>query len=107
MRRAESLHLFGIFLQKNVSTASRAGHNRRSKREIKIMENETDEEKQFEVVVNNEEQYSIWPKGRPLPSGWQTIGKSSSKKECLDYIGAVWTDMRPKSLRVRMEEKNR
>ncbi|MCC6606159.1 MAG: MbtH family NRPS accessory protein [Anaerolineae bacterium] len=57
----------------------------------------------FNVVVNHEEQYSVWPAERELPLGWTTVGKSGSKQECLDYIEEVWTDMRPLSLRQTME----
>lgn len=53
----------------------------------------------YNVVMNDEEQYSIWPAGRELPDGWREVGKSGSKQECLDHIGEVWTDMTPKSLR--------
>jgi MbtH protein len=56
----------------------------------------------FNVVVNHEEQYSIWPADRELPAGWRAVGKSGTKKECLAYIEEVWTDMRPLSLRQRM-----
>jgi MbtH protein len=55
------------------------------------------------VVVNHEEQYSIWPDYKDIPNGWRSVGKSGTKKECLDYIGQVWTDMRPLSLRRKME----
>ncbi|MEO8673044.1 MAG: MbtH family NRPS accessory protein [Tahibacter sp.] len=61
-------------------------------------------EPQFEVVVNHEEQYSIWMLGRELPLGWKTVGKSGSKDECLAYIKEVWTDMRPRSLREHMDK---
>lgn len=54
---------------------------------------------QYKVVLNDEEQYSIWPAGRPNPLGWQDEGTSGTKEECLDRIDAVWTDMRPLSLR--------
>ena len=57
----------------------------------------------YTVVKNVEEQYSIWPSERALPLGWSTVGKSGSKKECLDYIETVWTDMRPLSLRKQMD----
>lgn len=57
----------------------------------------------YEVVLNDEEQYSIWPAHREIPAGWRTAGKSGSKQECLDYVNEVWTDMRPKSLRDRMD----
>jgi MbtH protein len=51
------------------------------------------------VVVNDEEQYSIWPASRPVPAGWRPGGVTGSKAECLDHIATVWTDMRPASLR--------
>jgi uncharacterized protein YbdZ (MbtH family) len=54
------------------------------------------------VVVNDEEQYSIWPEGRELPAGWRAEGTSGSKEICLDHIEKVWTDMRPRSLRERL-----
>ena len=57
----------------------------------------------YQVVVNHEEQYSIWPADRENPSGWRVVGKSGLKAECLDYIKEVWTDMRPLSLRKRMD----
>jgi MbtH protein len=53
----------------------------------------------FKVVVNHEEQYSIWPEHKVVPSGWREIGKSGSKQECLSHVKEVWTDMRPLSLR--------
>ena len=59
------------------------------------------------VVVNHEEQYSIWPAGRENPLGWTSVGKSGLKAECLEYIKEVWTDMRPLSLRKKMEQAAR
>ncbi|MFI7020079.1 MbtH family protein [Streptomyces sp. NPDC050164] len=56
------------------------------------------------VVCNHEEQYSIWWNDRPLPAGWRAAGKTGTREECLAYIDAVWTDMRPLSLRRWMEE---
>ncbi len=61
----------------------------------------------YKVVVNHEEQYSIWPDHRELPLGWTDAGKSGTKAECLEYIKEVWTDMRPLSLRKKMEETER
>jgi MbtH protein len=58
-----------------------------------------DENSQYKVVVNHEEQYSIWPVERNNPLGWRDAGKSGSKAECLAYIEEVWTDMRPLNLR--------
>ncbi|MGH9348266.1 MAG: MbtH family protein [Vicinamibacterales bacterium] len=57
----------------------------------------------YRVVVNHEEQYSIWPVDRDLPNGWRDGGKQGLKPECLAYISEVWTDMRPLSLRKKME----
>ncbi|MGE5499041.1 MAG: MbtH family protein [Syntrophothermus sp.] len=57
----------------------------------------------YKVVVNHEEQYSIWPADRENALGWFDVGKAGSKQECLDYIKEVWTDMRPLSLRKKME----
>lgn len=56
----------------------------------------------YKVVVNHEEQYSIWPANQESPLGWQDAGKAGSKEECLAYIQQVWTDMRPLSLRRKM-----
>ena len=61
----------------------------------------------YKVVVNHEEQYSIWPAERENPLGWKDADKSGSKAECLAYIKEVWTDMRPLSLRKKMEEAAR
>ncbi len=58
----------------------------------------------YKVVVNHEEQYSIWPADQKNPKGWRDAGKSGLKKECLAYIKEVWTDMRPLSLRKKMED---
>jgi MbtH protein len=57
----------------------------------------------YRVVVNHEEQYSIWPDGRDIPAGWREAGPSGTKEECLAYIKEVWTDIRPLSLRTRMD----
>lgn len=58
----------------------------------------------FQVVVNDEEQYSVWPSDRELPLGWRTAGFEGPKQACFDHIDDVWTDMRPLSLRRAMEE---
>ena len=58
----------------------------------------------YKAVVNHEEQYSIWPADRENPLGWRDAGTTGTKTECLEYIKEVWTDMRPLSLRKRMEE---
>ena len=57
----------------------------------------------YKVVVNHDEQYSIWPADRPNPLGWQEVGRSGSKSDCLAYVEQVWTDLRPLSLRRRMD----
>ncbi len=62
-----------------------------------------DEDRIFQVVMNDEEQYSIWPAGREIPNGWRAVGPSGRKAECLAHIDEVWTDMRPLSLRKAMD----
>ena len=57
----------------------------------------------YKVVVNHEEQYSIWSEKRENPAGWKDAGMVGTKAECLAYIDEVWTDMRPLSLRQRMD----
>jgi MbtH protein len=59
---------------------------------------------QFAVVVNDEEQYSIWAAGQDPPAGWRRAGFTGAKADCLAHIDQVWTDMRPRSLRVAMGE---
>ena len=56
----------------------------------------------YRVVINHEEQYSIWPADRELPLGWEDAGFSGQKDACLAHIQEVWTDMRPLSLRKQM-----
>ncbi|VAW39687.1 MbtH-like NRPS chaperone [hydrothermal vent metagenome] len=60
--------------------------------------------KVYKVVVNHEEQYSIWSAEREIPIGWRDVGKQGSKEYCLHYIEEVWIDMRPLSLRKKMAE---
>jgi MbtH protein len=62
-----------------------------------------DDDTIYNVVVNHEEQYSIWPADREKPLGWSDVGKTGRKLECLAYINEVWTDMRPLSLRRQMD----
>ena len=56
----------------------------------------------YRVVVNHEEQYSLWPTGLDLPLGWREDGKTGTKAECLSYVNTIWVDMRPSSLRERL-----
>jgi len=64
---------------------------------------EAEDTRSYKVVVNHEEQYSIWPAEKQIPLGWKEAGKSGKKQECLAHIKEVWTDMRPLSLRKKME----
>ncbi|WP_340384810.1 MbtH family protein [Streptomyces sp. SS7] len=61
-----------------------------------------DDEQHYRVVVNAEEQYSIWPTDREIPRGWSQTGFDGPKELCLEHIAEVWTDMRPRSLRERL-----
>jgi MbtH protein len=63
------------------------------------MMNENEDTRTYQVVVNHEDQYSIWFADRELPAGWNGVGKQGSKAECLAHIKEVWTDLRPASLR--------
>ena len=65
---------------------------------------ETEDNTIYKVVLNHEEQYSIWPVDRENALGWNDAGKSGTKAECLEYIKEVWTDMRPLSLRKKMAD---
>jgi MbtH protein len=56
----------------------------------------------FLVVINEEEQYSIWPDFKAVPAGWTPVGEAAPKDQCLAYIDTHWTDMRPASLRRAM-----
>jgi MbtH protein len=64
----------------------------------------TEKTQLWNVVVNDEEQYSIWPDGREVPAGWRAVGQPAVKDDCLDYIERTWEDMRPLSLRRAMAE---
>jgi len=68
-----------------------------------MVQDEREDTTTYRVVVNHEEQYSIWPVDRDLPLGWRDGGKVGPKPECLAYINEVWTDMRPLSLRKKMD----
>lgn len=58
---------------------------------------------EHKVVVNDEDQYSIWPSDRAAPAGWRETGFSGDREQCLEHIESVWTDMRPRSLREAMD----
>ncbi len=70
--------------------------------EEKNME-DTEDTREYQVVINHEEQYSIWLANREPPNGWRKVGTKGSKRECLEYIKSVWTDLRPLSLRKALE----
>ncbi|MBB4864952.1 MbtH protein [Pseudomonas nitritireducens] len=57
----------------------------------------------YKVLVNGEEQYSLWPEYKEVPAGWREAGKQGNKAECLAFVEANWTDMRPLSLRQKMD----
>lgn len=58
----------------------------------------------YKVVINDEEQYSIWPTYKENPAGWRDEGKTGLKEECLEHIDNVWTDMRPRGLRAKLDD---
>lgn len=59
----------------------------------------------FKVLINHEEQYSLWPDYKTVPGGWRETGTRGPKQACLDYVEQVWTDMRPLSLRQAMDSQ--
>ena len=67
-----------------------------------MYQDDTDDQMTYRVVVNHDEQYSIWPADRPPAPGWSEAGKSGSRAACLAYVNEVWTDTRPLSLRIAM-----
>lgn len=62
----------------------------------------TEESGEYKVLINDEEQHSLWPVGKAVPDGWRPVGPVGTKAECLAYIEQMWTDMRPASLRRQM-----
>ncbi|HXL89164.1 MAG TPA: MbtH family NRPS accessory protein [Streptosporangiaceae bacterium] len=66
-----------------------------------------DDEVTYEVLRNDEDQYSLWLAGHDVPAGWYQVGKQGTKDECSVYVDEVWTDMRPRSLRERMDTEAR
>jgi MbtH protein len=68
------------------------------------MISEDEDNRLYKVVVNHEEQYSIWPADRDPPAGWRSVGSSAGKAECLEYVKRVWVDTRPLSLRLRQAQ---
>lgn len=62
------------------------------------------DERPYLVVINDEDQYSIWLEHRPLPAGWRAEGTRGSRAACLAHIDTAWTDMRPRSLRRKLAE---
>jgi MbtH protein len=60
--------------------------------------------REYQVLVNSEEQYSLWLAGQAIPNGWRQVGPTGQKQVCLDYVKEVWTDMRPLSVRKAMEK---
>ncbi|ATE55700.1 MbtH family protein [Actinosynnema pretiosum] len=63
-----------------------------------------DDTRRYAVVLNDEEQHSVWPADRDVPAGWRAEGFTGTRAECLAHVAEVWTDMRPLSLRLRMAE---
>jgi MbtH protein len=70
------------------------------------MNHDDDDTQTYKVVVNDEEQYSIWPADRPNPPGWRDEGTTGKKVDVLSHIKSIWTDMRPLSLRKKMDERS-
>lgn len=65
---------------------------------------EESDNRRYTVVINHDEQYSIWFQNREIPRGWIEVGVEGTKTDCLDYIEKVWVDMRPLRVRWQLEE---
>ena len=63
-----------------------------------------DEDGTFVVLVNDEDQHSLWPTFADVPGGWRTVFGAAARAECLAYVEENWTDMRPRSLREAMAD---
>ncbi|WP_299561097.1 MbtH family protein [uncultured Mycolicibacterium sp.] len=63
-----------------------------------------DENGRFLVLVNDEDQHSLWPAFADVPAGWRAVFGAATRAECLDYIERHWTDLRPRSLRAAMAD---
>lgn len=61
-----------------------------------------DDDATYQVLRNDEDQYSLWPADIDVPAGWYQVGKEGTREDCSAYVDEVWTDMRPRSLRERM-----
>ncbi|HVR21737.1 MAG TPA: MbtH family protein [Candidatus Polarisedimenticolia bacterium] len=66
----------------------------------------TETKRTYCVVMNSEEQYSLWPADRHIPLGWRTVGTTGSREECIAYIKETWVDMRPLSVRRQMSQSD-
>ena len=66
---------------------------------------QNDDARTYTVLVNDEEQYSLWLADLSVPAGWRAVGKVGTKQECLDHVRTVWIDMRPLSLRKAMSQR--
>lgn len=62
-----------------------------------------DDDARYQVLINDEEQYSLWLADHDIPAGWRAVGIEASKADCMAYVDEVWTDMRPRSLREQMD----
>ena len=87
--------------------AKRRNERQGTPRGLVVSEQSSIDEQAYKVVVNHEEQYSIWPAHKENPLGWKDGGLSGTKAACLEHINQIWTDMRPLSLRKKLEEMER
>jgi MbtH protein len=103
-RRFGALHGFSMLLLLLQATAAAVVVAAPERRKDAVMSwDDREDTTLYKVVVNDEEQYSIWPAERDNPLGWRDAGFSGLKEACLNYIKEVWTDMRPRSLREKMD----
>ncbi|WP_394537192.1 MbtH family protein [Lysobacter enzymogenes] len=65
---------------------------------------EPDSSEDFIVLINDEEQYSLWSQSIPVPSGWRVAHGPAVRQACLDYVDEVWKDLTPRSVRLRLQQ---
>jgi MbtH protein len=96
----------GVECRADASADGKRNKHKLTRRKTMAVQDENDDIRIYRVVINHEEQYSIWPVDKQNPLGWTDAGESGTKQDCLNFIKEAWTDMRPLSLRKKMEAIN-
>lgn len=76
----------------------------RPAKKYEVRMSEHDSSLDFVVLINDEEQYSLWSSSIAVPAGWRVVHGPTNKQACLDYVDDVWKDLTPRSVRLRLQE---